>query len=74
MVEKGSSIRTDGWNGYAELRKNGYKHLPITNENIAEEDVISLAHLLASLLKRWLLGTHQGAIDHKNVSVTSSTV
>ena len=44
----------------------GYKHLPITNENIAEEDVISLAHLLASLLKRWLLGTHQ-AIDHKNL-------
>ena len=34
---------------------------------IAEEDVISLAHLLASLLKRWLLGTHQGAIDHKNL-------
>ena len=67
MVEKGSSIRTDGWNGYAGLRKNGYKHLPITNENIAEEDVISLAHLLASLLKRWLLGTHQGAIDHKNL-------
>lgn len=67
MVEKGSTIRTDGWNGYTELKKKGYKHLPMNNEYIAEADVIPLAHLLASLLKRWLLGTHQGAVDHKNL-------
>jgi transposase-like protein len=67
MVLEGSTIRTDGWNGYNGLDNQGYIHVPIHNSEVRDADVIPLAHLIASLLKRWLLGTHQGAIKHKNL-------
>lgn len=67
MISPGSTIRTDGWNGYTNLDKHGFEHLPSKNDNMRDSDAIPLAHLIASLLKRWLLGTHQGAINHKNL-------
>ena len=67
VVEPGSTIRSDGWNGYNSLVKHGYNHQPIKNNNVQENDLIPSAHLIASLLKRWLSGTHQGAISHKNL-------
>jgi transposase-like protein len=67
MVLVGSIIRTDGWSGYNGLSAHGYIHEPITNKNLQQEDAISGAHLIASLLKRWLSGTHQGAFSHKNL-------
>ena len=67
MVEPGSTICTDGWDGYNLLTKHGYIHAPTTHKNAASGDATPLAHLVASLLKRWLLGTHQGAISHENL-------
>src|SRR3990172_4021801 len=67
MVELGSTIRTDGWAGYSGLNKLGYTHLPMVNPNVKEEDLIEQAHLVAALLKRWLLGTLHGAINPKNL-------
>jgi transposase-like protein len=67
MVEIGSTIRTDGWAGYSGLTKLGYTHEHLSNRNVKEEDVIEQAHLVAALLKRWLIGTHHGAINHKNL-------
>lgn len=67
MVEIGSTIRTDGWTGYNGLSKLGYTHLPMVNANVKDEDLIEQAHLVAALLKRWLLGTLHGAINHKNL-------
>ena len=67
MVSIGSTIRTDGWSGYSSLSKHGYIHLPITNHDVQQHDVISASHLIASLLKRWLSGTHQSAISHKHL-------
>jgi len=67
MVSEGSIIRTDGGRGYRDLGNQGYTYLPSTNDNVKDADAIPLAHLIASLLKRWLLGTHQGAISHKNI-------
>ncbi len=67
MVSIGSTIRTDGWSGYSGLSHNGYTHLPITNNNVKESDAIQIVHRIASLLKRWLVGTHHGAINHKNL-------
>jgi len=67
MVSKGSTIRTDGWRGYSGLSKLGYTHMPINNKDIKNSDVVQLAHLVASLLKRWVVGTHHGAIAHKNL-------
>lgn len=67
MVSPGSTIRTDGWGGYNGLGHQGYTHVQISNPNVKNSDAIPLAHLIASLLKRWLNGTHQGAINHKNL-------
>ena len=55
-VDPTSIIRTDDWKGYYGIEKHGYVH-----EIIAPNE-LRLPHLIASLLKRWILGTHQGAI------------
>ena len=67
MIEVGSTIRTDGWTGYNGLTNLGYVHLPMTNHNVKEEDVVEKTHLVAALHKRWLIGTLHGAIHHKNL-------
>jgi transposase-like protein len=59
-VEKGTSVITDGWTGYAQLGENGYEHIKqkqvIASNN---EEMLPNVHRIAALLKRWLLGTHQ---------------
>lgn len=67
MISAGSTVRTDGWSGYSALSSLGYTHLQVSNNDVKSSDVIQLAHLVASLLKRWLVGTHHGAISHKNL-------
>jgi transposase-like protein len=63
-VEPGSIVNTDGWNGYKGLAKNGYIHnRTLLSENGDPAHVaMPGAHRIASLLKRWLLGTHQGGV------------
>lgn len=65
-VEPGSRVQTDGWAAYGELA--GYQHQPIVvagSGKVAHE-LLPRVHRVVSLLKRWLLGTHQGAVgqDH----------
>ena len=69
MIEPGSTVRTDGWKGYAGLEKDGYKHI-VTDKDTAQvgENLTPLAHRIASLLKRWLLNTHQGAVRHTHLA------
>lgn len=67
MVEPGSTLRTDGWDGYNLLTQHGYIHAPTSHKNAESGDATPVAHLVASLLKRWLLGTHQGAVSHENL-------
>lgn len=67
MVEPESTLRTDGWDGYNILPNYGYIHLPMSHKNAASGDSTPLTHLVASLLKRWFIGTHQGAINHGNL-------
>src|SRR5262245_47415405 len=61
VVAPGSAVHTDGWRGYAGLGKRGYRHerTPLRNKRVASE-LLPRVHLVVSLLKRWLLGTHQG--------------
>ena len=60
-IEPGSTVRTDGLNAYRGL--DGYIHDPrIQGRPENAERLMPLAHRVISLLKRWLLGTHQGAI------------
>jgi transposase-like protein len=62
VVEGGSVLRTDGLNVYQGLA--GYVHEPVVVKKQAEDasTVLPRVHRVASLLKRWLLGTHQGAV------------
>lgn len=68
VVVPGSEVHTDGWQGYNLLPKHGY----IRNKTVLSESGdpahVSMpgVHRITSLLKRWILGTHQGSIstDH----------
>jgi transposase-like protein len=60
LVEPGSCIETDGLLAYRTLAKVGYRHVVIRAES--REELLPQVHLVISLLKRWLLGTHQGAV------------
>lgn len=67
-VEPGSIVRTDGWKGYQSLKPKGYKHEVISKENAeVSSNLLPMAHLNISLFKRWVLGTHQGAIGHDHI-------
>jgi len=65
-VEKGTEVVTDGWSGYAFVNKEGYKHTVFVQKKAKyQEEMLPHCHLIISLLKRWLLGTHQGAVTEK---------
>lgn len=67
-VEVGSNIITDGWSSYTSLPSSGYTHTVIKTADVEnEENLTPHVHLLASLLKRWLLGTHQGAVEEMHL-------
>jgi ISXO2-like transposase domain/Transposase zinc-ribbon domain len=60
----GSEVRSDGWNGYKGIEALGYKHI-VTNISTSEDPahvIMPRVHRVASLLDRWWLGIHQGAI------------
>jgi transposase-like protein len=67
VIEPGSVVHTDGWSGYGGLKNIGYVH-EVTNLKRSKaprgEDLLPRVHRVVSLLKRWLMGTHQGAISH----------
>ena len=55
-VEPGSTVRTDGLKSYGDIPSDGYAHSTVGSRSLGA------AHRVASLLKRWLLGTYQGAV------------
>ena len=61
-VEPGAVVRTDDWSGYRGLASSGYGHTVVRAQAVVGENLLPLANRVASLLKRWLLGTHQGAV------------
>jgi transposase-like protein len=68
-VEPGSTVLTDGWKGYNHLSKHGYSHERIVLSATGDPAHVALpgVHRVASLMKRWLLGTHQGAVSVKHL-------
>ncbi len=60
-IAPGSTVRTDGFASYLEM--DGYVHQrEVQTEQPEGEHVLPRVHLVIGLLKRWILGTHQGAI------------
>ena len=65
-AEAGSTIHTDGWRAYQGLPALGYQHEFSVLQDQGTDAATKLlprVHQIASLLKRWLLGTHQGAVE-----------
>jgi len=63
-IEPSSTIITDGWPSYNESSTKGYKHkVQMHKVSDGEEEVLPNVHRIASLLKRWLLGTHQSYVN-----------
>jgi transposase-like protein len=63
-VESKAVIHTDGWKAYRPLSNLGYTHqiTVISRREELASELLPRVHRVASLLKRWLLGTHQGAV------------
>ena len=68
-VEPGSVVHTDSWRGYTDLSKKGYTHKKtnLSDSGDPAHVVMPGVHRIASLLKRWILGTHQGAVSDKHL-------
>lgn len=68
-VEQGSSLRSDGSFSYQNSQQLGYQHQRIVHFGSAMPAHESMpgVHRVASLLQRWLLGTHHGAIKQKQL-------
>jgi hypothetical protein len=64
-VEPGARVHTDGSPAYRSLSKHRYVHHPRVHLGSDDPAHVSMpgVHRVASLLKRWLLGTHQGAVQ-----------
>lgn len=69
-VERGSIVHTDAYSGYNDLGRFDFRH---TLTNMSSADALDAhvsmphAHRVASLLKRWLLGTHQGGMSREQL-------
>ena len=64
-IESGSQVRTDGSAAYRSLKSLGYEHqrtVMLGSEIPAHVSMVGV-HRVASLVKRWILGTHHGSVQ-----------
>ena len=68
-IAAGSVVHTDGWQGYSGLDTKGYIHevTVLRGRKESASELLPRVHRVMSLLKRWLMGTHQGAVSHKHL-------
>jgi len=67
-IEPASTVVTDGWSSYSFLSSSGFTHKVMPKKYTDNEDeMLPRVHMIVSLLKRWLLGTHQGAVGEKHI-------
>ena len=68
-VTPGAVVHTDGWPAYNGIEAKGYKHkvTVLRKHDDPAHQLMPRVHRVASLLKRWLLGTHQGAVSAKHL-------
>jgi len=68
-VEPGSILITDGLSSYPGAAGSDYAHnpTPVKGSGMKAHDLLPGAHRVASLVKRWLLGTHQGSVEEDHL-------
>jgi transposase-like protein len=68
-IAPGSTVITDAWSGYSGVEELGYRHrtINLSRSRQSPSDLLPRVHRVASLLKRWLMGTHQGAVSHDHL-------
>ena len=68
-VARPATVVTDGWSGYGGLAPAGWRHEPLNLSASWGDAALRLPaiHLVFGLAKRWLLGTHHGAISIKHL-------
>ena len=71
-VEPGTTVITDAWQGYSGINELGYTRDRRSQRaaRLRGDDPFALlpgVHRVASLAKRWLLGTHQGSVDEAHL-------
>ena len=69
VVAEGAIVHTDAKQEYKGLDKLGYEHV-VTNQSSAKMPAhVSMpgVHRVASLVKRWVLGTHQGGLAQQHL-------
>lgn len=69
VISTGATIITDAWGGYNKVEEYGYKRVI---NNVSDSDdfahvLMPGVHRVASLLKRWILGTHQGSVSDEHL-------
>jgi len=64
-IEPGSTVVTDGLKSYPPAVGSDYVHRPahVARSGAQAHVLLPGVHRIASLAKRWLLGTHQGAVE-----------
>lgn len=70
-IEPGATVVTDAWQGYHGLDQLGYVHQRLSQRAARaqghSDDLLPGPHRIAALVKRWLLGTHQGSVDEMHL-------
>jgi transposase-like protein/predicted RNA-binding Zn-ribbon protein involved in translation (DUF1610 family) len=69
VIEPGSTIRTDGARIFRKLATMGYAHDYVTVYNSADpaHELLPGVHMVSSLLKRWIAGTHHQRVSDKHL-------
>ena len=63
LIEPGGEVVTAGWSGYVGVAKAGYHHTISRYTPAIGESLLPKVNRVASLLKRWIMGTHQGSVS-----------
>ncbi len=66
-IEPGSALVTDDWRGYSGLDAYRREIRQIRHSGKTASELLPRVHRVVSLLKRWLMGTHQGAVSREHL-------
>jgi transposase-like protein len=68
-VVRGAEVHTDAWRGYNDIGRYRFTRMVTNVSQSGDPAHVALPHVhrVASLVQRWILGTHQGAVSHEQL-------